>query len=127
MRDILNDALSTIKNATNIGAQECIIKASKLVSGVLKAMQESGYISQFEYIEDNKGGKIKVTLSGTINSCGVIKPRFSIGKKDFEKFESRYLPGQDFGLLILTTTQGVMPHPKAKELGIGGKLLAYVY
>ncbi|HOQ26583.1 MAG TPA: 30S ribosomal protein S8, partial [Methanomassiliicoccaceae archaeon] len=37
------------------------------------------------------------------------------------------LPAQDFGVLILTTTAGVISHAKAKELGIGGKLLAYVY
>ena len=44
-----------------------------------------------------------------------------------EKWESRYLPARDFGILILTTNQGVISNKKAKELGIGGKLLGYVY
>jgi small subunit ribosomal protein S8 len=64
---------------------------------------------------------------GRINNCGVIKPRYSVKKNDLEKFEARYLPAQDFGVLILTTTKGVVSHVKAKELGIGGKLLAFVY
>ena len=46
---------------------------------------------------------------------------------DVEKVEARFLPAQDFGLLIMTTTAGVITQERAKELGIGGKLLAYVY
>ncbi len=46
---------------------------------------------------------------------------------EFEKWETRYLPAQDFGLLILTTNSGVMNHYDAKDARIGGKLLAYVY
>jgi len=44
-----------------------------------------------------------------------------------EKFEARYLPAQDFGILIITTNRGVMTHSDAKKMGVGGKLLAYVY
>lgn len=126
-QDLLNDALVTIKNATYTGKQECEVKASKLIGRVLEVMRENGYIAEFEYIADQRGGIFKIKLSGAINNCGVIKPRFAVKKTNFEKFESRYLPGQDFGALILTTTQGVLAHSKAKELGIGGKLLAYVY
>jgi small subunit ribosomal protein S8 len=68
-----------------------------------------------------------VNLSGSINSCGVIKPRFAIKRAELEKYEARYLPAQDFGVLILTTTEGVISQSKAKEIGVGGKLLAYVY
>jgi small subunit ribosomal protein S8 len=66
-------------------------------------------------------------LDGAINNCGVIKPRYSVSVTDVERFEARFLPAQDFGLLILTTTAGVITQSRAKELGIGGKLLAYVY
>ena len=126
--DPLNDAMSTIKNAAVVGKNECTIKpSSKLIGRVLKVMQESGYIDQFEFDEDGKAGVFRVMLEGKINNCGVIKPRYSVHKTDLEKFEARYLPAQDFGVLILTTTAGVVSHMKAKELGVGGKLLAYVY
>ena len=126
--DPLNDAMSVMKNAAAIGKSECIIQpSSKLIGRVLKVMQDHGYISQFEYIEDGRAGQFKVTMKGAINNCGVIKPRYSVKKSDLEKFESRFLPAQDFGVLILTTTQGVITHAKAKELGVGGKLLVYVY
>jgi len=126
--DPLNDAMSTIKNAASVGKSECMIRpSSKLIGRVLKVMQEYGYINQFEFVEDGKAGVFKVRMQGKINDCGVIKPRYSVQKNDLERFESRYLPAQDFGVLIMTTTAGVVSHARAKELGVGGKLLAYVY
>ena len=126
--DPLADAMSLIKNAENIGKQECIIcPSSKLIGRVLKIMQENNYIGQFEYVEDGRAGLFKVRLTGNINDCGVIKPRYSVKRTDLERFEARYLPAQDFGVLILTTTQGVLSHNTAKNLKTGGKLLAFVY
>ena len=126
--DPLNDAMSTIKNASTVGKNECVIKpSSKLIGRVLKVMQENGYINQFEFVEDGKAGVFKVKIEGRINNCGVIKPRYSVKKVDLEQWESRYLPAQDFGVLILSTTEGVISHVQARELGVGGKLLAFVY
>jgi small subunit ribosomal protein S8 len=126
--DPLNDAMSTIKNASMVGKNECVIKpSSTLIGRVLKVMQENGYINQFEFVEDGKAGVFKVKIEGRINNCGVIKPRYSVKKVDLEQWESRYLPAQDFGVLILSTTEGVISHVQARELGVGGKLLAFVY
>ena len=124
----LNDAMCVMKNAAMNGKSECMIQpSSKLIGRVLKVMQDYGYINQFEYIEDGKAGKFRVMLKGAINDCGVIKPRYSVKVVDIEKFEGRYLPAQDFGVIVMTTTEGVITQERAKELGIGGKLLAYVY
>ncbi|MCK9323606.1 MAG: 30S ribosomal protein S8 [Candidatus Methanomethylophilaceae archaeon] len=126
--DPLNDAMCVIKNAASNGKSECTIQpSSKLIGRVLKVMQDYGYINQFEYIEDGKAGKFRVMLKGAINDCGVIKPRYSVKANDIERFEARFLPAQDFGVLIVTTTAGVITHTDAKEKGIGGKLLAYIY
>ncbi|MCL2786764.1 MAG: 30S ribosomal protein S8 [Methanomassiliicoccaceae archaeon] len=126
--DPLNDAMSVMKNASSIGKSECTVRpSSKLIGRVLKVMQDHGYISQFEYVEDGRAGQFRVMMRGAINNCGVIKPRYSVKVNDLEKFEARFLPAQDFGVLIMSTTEGVITHARAKELGIGGKLLAYVY
>ena len=126
--DTLNDAMSVMKNAAENGQSECIIApSSKLIGHVLKVMMDNGYINQFEYIEDGKAGKYRVMMKGAINNCGVIKPRYSVKAAELEKFEARYLPAQDFGVLIISTTAGVITQSSAKELGIGGKLLAFVY
>jgi small subunit ribosomal protein S8 len=128
LHDPLSDAMSVIRNAEKAGKRDCIVKpSSKLIGRVLKVMHDNGYISGFEQVEDGRGGKFRVQLTGQINDCGVVKPRYSIRKQEFEKWESRFLPAQDFGVLILTTTKGVVSHYKAKEIGTGGKLLAFVY
>ena len=106
----------------------CVISpASKLIGQVLSTMQKENYIGNFEYVDDNRAGKFIVELKGNINKCGVIKPRHAVKKDEFEKFEKRYLPAKNFGILIVTTPKGIMTHYEAKELGIGGRLLAYMY
>ncbi|MGM0510000.1 MAG: 30S ribosomal protein S8 [Thermoplasmatota archaeon] len=126
--DPLNDALSTINNAEHSGKLDCEIRpASKLIGRVLRVMQENGYLERFEFVENGKGGVYDVSLIGSINRCQVIKPRWSVKSDEIEGYESRYLPAQGFGVLIMTTNNGIMSHQEAKEQGIGGKLIAYVY
>ncbi len=126
--DPLADALTVIRNAEQAGKQEATITpASRLVGRVLKVMQESGYIGPFEYQDDGRGGLYVVSLKGVINNCGVIKPRYAVKKTDLENFESRFLPARDFGNLIMSTTGGIVNQYQAKEGGVGGRLLAYVY
>ena len=62
-----------------------------------------------------------------INKCGVIRPRYNPKKDAYEKFEKRYLPAKDVGIIFVSTTQGIMPHYDAKKKGIGGRLIAYCY
>ena len=127
-QDPLNDAMSVIRNAERVGRGECVVRpSSKLIGRVLKVMQEAGYIRQFEYVDDGRSGMFRVNLAGQINDCGVIRPRYSVRTGELEKYEARYLPAQDFGVLILTTTKGVLTHTQAKQGGVGGKLLAFVY
>ncbi len=128
LNDPLANALSLMKNAEIKGKGTCTIQpSSKLIGGVLNLLKEKGYINEYEYLDDGKAGVFQVELKGSINNCGVIKPRYPIKREDMDKWESRYLPARDFGLLILTTTQGIVSHNEAKKNGIGGKLLAYVY
>ena len=126
--DPLNDALTKIFNAEQAGKYNVdLAPASKLLGSVLEIMQTSGYVGEIEKNDDGRGGKYIVQLRGAINHCGVVKPRHSVRRQEFDKWEGRYLPAQDFGLLILTTNSGIMHHKDAKENRIGGKLLAYVY
>ena len=128
LNDPLADALSLIKNAETKGKGACTIRpSSKLIGGILTLLKEKGFIGNFERVEDGKAGVFQVELIGTINNSGVIKPRYPIKREELEKWESRYLPAREFGLLILTTTNGIISNADAKKIGIGGKLLAYVY
>jgi len=126
--DPLADAMSVIKNAESVGKAECIIHpASKLIGRALKVMADRGYIGEFEFVDDGKSGMFKVKLLGRINRCGVIKPRFATKVSELEKWEKRFLPARNFGVLILSTSKGVMAHTDARAQSLGGQLLAYVY
>ncbi len=127
LQDTLADALTVIKNAERIGGGKCVVKASKLIGDILKVMQDSGYIDAFEKIENGKGGVFKVELKGKIIDTKVVKPRFAVGADGYEKFEKRFLPAKNIGLLIVSTPKGVMNHKKAKEMRVGGRLLSYIY
>lgn len=122
------DAMTAIKNASDTGKADCIVEpAGKLLGSMLRIMQETGYIGGFEFIDDNRGGQFRVQLNGRINRCGAITPRFNIKITDLENWESQFLPGKNFGMLIISTPKGVMTHDSARRLGIGGELLGYVY
>ncbi len=125
--DLLADVFSIVKNTEAIGRKECTTPASKVIKGVLKAMQKHGYIGEFEYINDGKGGKFRIKLLGRINNANVVKPRFSVPVQEFIRWEKRFLPAEGIGFLILTTSQGIMDQREAREKGTGGKLLGFVY
>ncbi len=126
--DPLADALSNMKNQEAAGNLNCTIRpASKVIASTLRLFKEHGYLSDFEHINDGKGGKFKVSLAGRLNDCGVIRPRYAVDKLSFEKFEKRFLPSTGIGVLIVSTSRGIMSHEDAKKNGIGGRLLCYVY
>lgn len=128
LNDTLSSAMSKLMNFEKVSKRECIIKPmSKVLKNVLDILNEEGYIGKYEEVNDGKGNYIKVSLLGNINGCGPIKPRFAVTLDNFEKFEKRFLPSKDFGVLIVSTPQGLMTHYKAKEKKIGGRLIAYCY
>jgi len=128
LTDPLANTLSKIWNCEKISRKEVtIMPVSKLIKQILDLMNKNNYLGKYKIIKDNRGEILQLFLLGKINRCNVIKPRFSIKKNEFEKFEKRFLPAKDFGILILSTSKGIMTHNEAKEKGLGGKLLAYVY
>lgn len=122
------DAMSTLKNAADTGRAECIVQpAASLIGELLRVMKEAGYIREYTLVVDGRGGQYKVTMSGMINKCGAISPRFSVKLSDMESWEQQYLPSKSIGMLMISTSKGVMSHHEARQLGIGGELLGYVY
>jgi small subunit ribosomal protein S8 len=126
--DALANGLTTIINNEMRNKRECVISpASKLLGKVLRVMQLNGYIGEFEFIDDGRFGKFKVQLLGRINKCGAIKPHFPVKVDEFEEWEKKFLPSREVGLLIISTSKGMLSHKDAKEKGIGGRLVAFIY
>jgi small subunit ribosomal protein S8 len=126
--DPLVNALNTIMSHEGRRKTECIITpASGLTGRVLRLIQGKGYVGEIEFIDDGRQGKLRVQLFGRINECKAVTPRFKTKVSEMEKWEKRYLPSRNLGVLILSTPKGVMDHTQAKEENVGGVLLAYVY
>ena len=126
--DPVADALINLKNSDIASKKQCFFRpASKLLGEILRVMQKRGYLSTFEFIDDGREGIYRVELMGKINQCRAIKPRYATKRNGFEKYEKRYLPSKDVGILIVSTPNGVLTHNEAKKQGVGGRLLAYVY
>lgn len=87
----------------------------------------SGYIGEFEIVDDHRSGKIVVNLTGRLNKCGVISPRYDLKVHDIEQWASNLLPSRQFGYLVITTSSGIMDHEEARRKHTGGKLLGFFY
>ena len=125
--DLLADMFSIIKNSEAIGKTKCVTPASKLLRDILKVMQKSKYVGDFEFVDNGRGGSFKIKLLGKINDCNVIKPRYSVRTKEIINFEKRFLPASNMGILIMTTSKGILDQKTAEKENTGGKLLGYVY
>jgi len=87
----------------------------------------AGYIGEFEIIDDHRSQKIVIELTGRLNKCGVISPRFDVEVGEIEKWIVNLLPSRQFGHIILSTTYGIMTHDEARRKKTGGKILGFFY
>ncbi|MBR9681376.1 MAG: 30S ribosomal protein S8 [Candidatus Altiarchaeota archaeon] len=128
MNDPLANLLVSIKNAVKVGKTEIVFKpVGKLMTRVLSILKDQGYVSDFEMIDDGKGNIYRISLSKRLNHCGAIKPRFPVKKDGFVRWERRFLPAEGFGVIIVSTSKGIMTHTEAKKKELGGKLIAHAY
>ena len=121
-QDIVADALNQIMNAKKARKTEVILnKHSKLLRGILDVAKEAGYL---EYTVD--GLRLKVEIKD-LNAIRAIKPRYTVKNSRINFYVRRYLPAKDFGLVLVSTNQGLKKHYEAEDDNLGGCLVAYMY
>lgn len=126
--NILSNLFTTLYNNEMRRKRECIVlPASKFASEVLRVMQKHRYIGEFEQVDDGRSGKFRIQLLAKINKCGIITPRFSVKKDRYLFWERQFLPSYNMGILLVSTSKGIMSHQDAQNEGIGGALIGYVY
>merc|ERR1711976_38190 len=126
--NVLADALQNIADAEKRGKRQVLIRpASKVIIKFLNVMMKHGYIGEFEIVDDHRAGKIVVNLTGRLNKCGVISPRFDVTIPEIEKWTNNLLPSRQFGFVVMTTSGGIMDHEEARRKHLGGKILGFFF
>ena len=121
-QDVISDTLNQIMNAKRARQSSVHIrKHSKLLVSVLDIAKEKGYITDYKI----KGTTMEISFE--LNECRAIKPRFDVAVEDIDKYVKRFLPARNFGIIIISTSKGLMTHEEAYDKNIGGSLIAYFY
>ena len=130
MTDPIADMLTRIRNANTVGHDTVEIPASKMKKAIAGILTEEGNIKGFEVIEDNKQGIIKVQMKYGAAKERVITGIKRISKPGLKVYAKanevpRVLGG--LGIAIISTSKGVVSDKKARELGVGGEVVCYVW
>ena len=126
--NVLSNLFTTLYNNESRRKKECIvIPASRFGSEILRVMQKHRYIGEFEQIDDGRSGKFRIQLLAKINKCGIVTPRYSVKKDSYLGWERQFLPAYSMGILVVSTSVGIMSHHEAQDKGLGGVLVGYVY
>ena len=129
--DPIADMLTRIRNAAKARLDNVAMPTSAMKSEIAKIMLQEGYISSYEVFDgDNAGGILKIYLRYSKDKSGVIAGLKRISKPGLRVYTEktkipRILGGM--GTIIITTSKGVMTGKKAKELGIGGEVICYIW
>lgn len=130
MTDPIADYLTRIRNANNVMKETVEIPASNIKKDITKILKDEGYIKDYEYIEDGKQGIVRVYLKYTPNKEKVISGLKRISKPGLRVYANKdeipkVLGG--LGIAIISTSKGVMTDKQARENGVGGEVICYVW
>lgn len=129
--DTISDMLTRIRNAHMVKHQIVQISATKMSTAIAIILKEEGFIEDFEnYVEDERK-YLLISLKYIGNSRNpVISKIERVSKPGLRVYSnSKELPRvlDNLGIAIMSTSKGVMTNLKAKELGIGGEVLCYIW
>jgi len=131
VNDTVSDMLTRIRNANMIKHQIVQIPATKMSVAIAKILKEEGYIEDFESYTENTKNYLLLSLKYIGKSrTSVISKLKRISKPGLRVYSnSKELPRvlNDLGTAIISTSKGVMTNIKARELGVGGEVLCYIW
>lgn len=130
MTDPIADYLARIRNAQQAGHRRVDIPASKLKRAMTKILLDKGYINKYINIDDNKQGVLRLFLKYDAYGEPVIKSLKRISKPGLRLYRNsdeipRALNG--LGVVMMSTSRGVMTDKEARKLKVGGEVLCTVY
>ena len=129
--DTISDMLTRIRNASMVKHRVVQIVKTKMSLAITKILEEEGFIESFELYEENNSRYLLVSLKYKEKSReSIISNIERISKPGLRVYaSSKTLPTvlDNLGIAIISTSKGVMTNLKAKEMGIGGEILCYIW
>ena len=130
MTDPIADMLTRVRNANSVYHEKVEIPGSKLKQAIAGILKEEGFIKDFEVINDDKQGVIRVSLKYGPNREKIITGIKRISKPGLRVYAKkeelpRVLGG--LGIAIISTSQGVMSDKEARRKNLGGEVIAYIW
>ena len=128
--DPIADMLTRIRNANSAKHKTVDIPASKIKTSIAEILFKEGYIKEFELINNENQGIIRITLKYDENGKRVIDGIKRISKPGLRVYANKEeLPKvlNGLGIAIISTSKGLKTDKEAREAGIGGEVLAYIW
>ena len=128
--DPIADMLTRIRNANSAKHKTVDVPASKMKTAIAEILFKEGYIKSFEIINNENQGIIRITLKYDEKGTRVIDGIKRISKPGLRVYAGKEeLPKvlNGLGIAIISTSQGLKTDKEARQLGIGGEVLAYVW
>ena len=128
--DPIADMLTRIRNANSAKHETVDIPASGMKKSIADILKEEGYIAGYQIIEDGKQGIIRITLKYGRGKQKVIQGLRRVSKpglRIYSNCEDMPKVMNGLGIAIVSTSKGVMTDKKARELHVGGEVLAFVW
>lgn len=128
--DPVSDYLTRLRNAQQAGHRRVDVPASKLKRAMTKILVDKGYVNKYIDITDNKQGVLRLFLKYDAYGQPVIKKLIRVSKPGLRKYVNAEEIPQSYnglGIVILSTSNGVMTDKEARKLKIGGEILCSVY
>ena len=128
--DPIADMLTRIRNASQANFKTVDIPASNMKKDIAEILFNEGYIKAYEEIKNDNQGIIRVSLKYTEKGKKVISGLKRISKPGLRIYASKEeLPKvlNGLGIALISTSKGIMTDKKARELGVGGEVLAYIW
>ena len=130
MSDVIADMLTRIRNANAAKHATVDIPASNMKKAIADILVEDGYVKSYEIIEDGKQGTIRVTLKYEAGKQKVLRGIRRVSKpglRIYAGFEDMPKVMNGLGIAIVSTSKGIMTDKKARQLEVGGEVLAFVW
>ena len=131
MTDPLADYLTRIRNAYMSGTKVVEIPSSKLKVALTEILFEKGYILSYKVVETEPQNTIKIALKyhpqTKVPAIKCIERVSTPGLRQYTDVENMPRVLNGLGIAILSTSKGVITDKEAKELGVGGEVICYVY